>query len=233
MKLWNAAAVAVTAFLFTGAAANAADIVNETPQPPEAVIIEPVANWSGVYIGVAGGGFWADANSTGQDFPDTESIDFDESGFAASIYGGYNWQVQSFVFGLEGEVNWLDLDFGADRFQTTGPWTYLSADWSATVSARAGYLFTPEVLAYGKLGYTWTNFEAGSWGGNPAIDDGVVGAVQVGAGIEAMLTSNLILRGEVAYNFAVDDVSIDYGGDDNYVYEPDYGTAKIGIAYKF
>jgi len=230
MTFLRSTSVAVlVAALLGSTAASAADLIIETPAAP--VVVDTSGDWEGFYLGLAAGAFWASSNPSGTPVPEEEFFDLETEGATASLYAGYNWQVgDSLVLGLEGEVSWLDLAFDADRGED--PWTYLTADWSAALSARAGFLVTPELLLYGKLGYSWTNFEAGSWRDGPTIEDGTIGAIQVGLGVETKLTENVVLRGEVAYNFASDDVSINYGGSE-YVYTPDYGTAKVGISFKF
>jgi len=217
-----------------GTATSAADLIVEQPVVPG--IVETSSSWEGFYVGASIGGVWADAGYDGPPIDTSaEFFDYEASGFAASLYAGYNWQVSdAFVLGVEGEISWLGLEFDADRLTVgvIGPWEYLSADWSGALSVRGGVLVTPDVLLYGKLGYSWTDWQVGPYGGDPVIDDGVIGAVQVGVGAEMKVTDKVTLRGELAYNFSGDDVSAAYG-DIVYAYTPSFGTAKVGLSFKF
>lgn len=233
--LRNATIAVVAAIAAYSTGANAADLLVEQDVAP--TVVGSTADWEGLYIGAAIGGIWADTAYDGPTInTSAETFDYEANGGLASLYAGYNWQIEdSFVVGVEGEVSWLDLAFDANRITVgvLGPWQYLSADWSGALSVRGGVLLTPDVLVYGKLGYSWTNFEMGSWGGTPVIDEGVVGAVLAGVGTEVKLTENVTLRGELAYNFAQDDVSASYLPDSIYTYTPSYGTAKVGLSFKF
>lgn len=63
-----------------------------------------------------------------------------------------------------------------------------------TVAGRLGYLVTPDTLAYGLLGYTWTDFEGTLTSefepanGSYSFD---VEGLTFGGGVKTRLTSNL------------------------------------------
>lgn len=110
-----------TATLLTSAA-SAADLKPVYKAPPA-----PVAtySWTGFYVGGSIGARWMDAdwtttclqpasagvtcpNSAG--FPGLLATDnpagFSDTSWRASVYGGYNWQVNTWVFGIEGDYGW-------------------------------------------------------------------------------------------------------------------------------
>jgi len=236
MKLSTIFAAGTLASVLMMGTALAADPI--LPAPVYDPIAEVASDWTGFYIGASLGGVWADANATGEPFVSPETIDETAEGFAAGIYAGYNWQLSDmFVLGVEGEVSWNDIAFSADR--PSGEWNYLTSDWSASVAARAGILVTPDVLLYGKLGYAWFNTDMAEgapegWGTNflTGIEDGTIGAVVAGAGIEVAVTETISLRAEALHHFAGDEVSVSYG-DIVYSYEPSFTTVKAGISFNF
>jgi outer membrane immunogenic protein len=106
---------------------------------------QPVYTWTGYYIGLNVG-----AGSNNADFSQTDlgggfyfpgGQDFwssDQWGASAGALAGYNWQSGNFVFGIEGDVNWLNgrdsatLIFGNHRTST-------SINWYSTARARIGF----------------------------------------------------------------------------------------------
>ena len=113
MKKIAFATVAVS-MLLTGAA-SAADLgarpyYSKAPAP-----ILAAYNWSGFYIGVNGGGGWADKcwdiyNNVGAVVaPAFREGCHTASGGTIGGQVGYRWQAGNWVFGLEGQGNWADF----------------------------------------------------------------------------------------------------------------------------
>ena len=92
----------------------------------------PVNNWTGFYIGINGGGAWGDSKWT--------SIGtFDVTGGMVGGTVGYNWQLTQWVFGLEGDVDWTNINGTSNAVCSAGCTT--SNSWLATVRGRIGYAF--------------------------------------------------------------------------------------------
>jgi outer membrane immunogenic protein len=165
-----AVAIAAVATL-TGASAFAADMaVKAPPLPPLAV-----PNWTGFYIGGALGGKWANTTWTTtstSDLPGTivdvsSPRNFDPSGFRASGYAGYNWQIAPWVVGLEGDVAWSNNTATVAGIPgctmqcfpgAPGPGVNVSSvkvGWDASLRARLGHMITPDLLIYGTGGVAW------------------------------------------------------------------------------
>jgi outer membrane immunogenic protein len=103
--------------------------------------------WSGTYLGIQGGiarretSFAeADAFLTG-----ASNSDFIEKNGTGGIVGGllgYNWQKGSFVYGVEGDWNWIgaktsrSIDFFGDQISAS-----FDVNWLATLRGRAGLAF--------------------------------------------------------------------------------------------
>ncbi|WP_108879587.1 outer membrane beta-barrel protein [Anderseniella sp. Alg231-50] len=174
--------------------------------------VASTTNWSGFRLG-AGGGYG---------FINHElSLDVDPGGTLASLDGisgegglftvevGYDHQFSNnFVAGVQFDYTGssietvAELDLGVPGF--TG--YRLEASDSYTVAGRLGYLVTPDTLAYGLVGWTWTDFEQDILviTGTPVItNDFDADGFTVGAGIETVLAENF--TGKLEYRYT------DYG----------------------
>jgi outer membrane immunogenic protein len=131
-----------TSMAFISGAAMAADM------PVKAPLVAPPFSWSGCYIGGNVGGSWADVD---------QSVSFQgvvvipSSGRGSSVIGGAqagcNWQfTPSWVFGVEGDINWLDLKRSHD-FRAT----VLGEDTVGSLTTKLRWLTTVR----GRLGYAW------------------------------------------------------------------------------
>jgi outer membrane immunogenic protein len=164
-------------------AATAADLPPRYP-----VTRAPVYyNWTGFYLGINGGGAWGSSSwdSTG---------DFDVSGGMLGATAGYNWQLSSWVFGLEGDIDWSNISGTTHALCALGCET--SNSWLATVRGRIGYAFD-RVMPYFTGGFAFgdvrahTPFFAGK-------DDTNAGWA-VGAGLEVGLLGTFTAKAEYLY----------------------------------
>lgn len=198
-----------------GTPAFAADVVFQEPPMSPIVMMDPVAGWSGLYVGLqAGYGF----GSTGVLVldPFTPALqgafapgftgEFDD-GFVGGAHIGYDWQVGNVVFGGILDINFTDISDRQIGVSLT-PATYTierDLDYLATLRARLGYAFNDQFLAYatGGLAYGDVNFtytQPGSLAtfvtsGGQDRDFGYT----VGAGVEAKMTQNVSFGLEYLY----------------------------------
>jgi outer membrane immunogenic protein len=94
----------------------------------------PAIDWRGFYVGINGGGAWGDSKWT------SIGGTFDVSGGMIGGTVGYNWQWGSpFVLGLEGDLDWTNIDGSSNAICPIGCKT--SNSWLATVRGRIGYAF--------------------------------------------------------------------------------------------
>jgi outer membrane immunogenic protein len=100
--LW-AAAVSTGAFAFS-AAALAADMPVKAPPP----VVVAVYNWTGLYIGIQGGYAWGDTEHELSGIP-ASTGDFRIKGGLVGGTVGYNYQVNSIVFGIEADYSWSGI----------------------------------------------------------------------------------------------------------------------------
>ncbi len=192
-----------------GGVAAAADLPTAKPAPPPPA---PVWNWSGIYAGVDGGIGWGDASwgfPVSQFFATAAGQGF-SSGPTGGLLGGHigiNEQFGSFVVGLEGAADWADLTqtqvgpvtptYPSDAYRTK--FTDIE---SAT--GRLGYAAT-NWLFYGKAGVATANLDFNVLSGPPVA--GVTAQKSfrlwgptVGAGVEYMWTTNIVLGLEYDYS---------------------------------
>jgi outer membrane immunogenic protein len=182
----------------------AADLPARMPvKAPLPVIAAPI--WAGPYIGINGGALWQRTTvdttfDTGEPY---DSAKLTATGGTIGGTIGYNWQSQSFVFGVEADGNWV----GAKETKRQTPASLVDyttkLEWLATVRARAGVAFGPTLmfitggLAVGGVNNSWT------WPTNccfvVANDETRVGWT-VGGGIEHFISNpRVTVKAEVLY----------------------------------
>jgi outer membrane immunogenic protein len=231
MRFRNTALASAAAILASAGSAWAADpVVYE--QPPEPMVITAY-DWSGVYIGIQGGYGWADLSDDGDFFledgldPSADSIDLD-GGFAG-VYAGYNFQWDSLVLGIEGDINkaWMEED--VDDFD--GDTASFEIDWFGSVRGRLGYAFDRTLIfATAGVAFASVDYDLDEY---PFSDSEDFTGWTAGLGVEHAFTDNLLARAEYRY---YDFGSEEFGGGagpDAGDLELDMHTVSVGLAYKF
>ena len=165
------------------APASAADMAARAPYvkaPPPAAIY----NWTGFYIGGFGG--YASENSGNPKM---------EGGFGGGTIG-YNWQAGNFVYGLEADGAWADVDASVSGFGVT---VKSKIEALGTVRGRVGFA-VDQVLFYGTGGYAWVDNKLSvTVLGVTASQSNFHSGWTVGAGIEAFIAPQWSLKGEYLY----------------------------------
>ena len=205
-----ASATSVAAF-----AAQAADAIYQAPEAPVATesYSAPAGNWSGAYVG---GGLTYDfgkftGSNNGRDAKD----------LGGTLYGGYNMQSGSIVYGGEADIsyNGEDGSAGAGLKGTQGV--------NGSIRGRVGYDLNP-FLVYGTAGVAVANHELE---GNGTNDEKLAAGYTVGAGVETFVTDNITARVEYRYSdyqkrdFDLGTGAISKGFDDH--------SVKVGMGVKF
>ena len=147
------------------ASASAADIA--TRAPPPAPVPYAAYNWTGFYVGGEIGGVWATSqltvvtNFSPSAFPPgTVDNPIDQSGVIGGFYGGYNYQINQFVVGIDGDFTWASADgTGTDVSSVNGDIAHHQSfiNWIATVTGRLGYAWDNWLL-FAKGGGAWEEF---------------------------------------------------------------------------
>ena len=173
--------------------AGAADLQRRNPPPysppPQAVpYYSPVYNWSGLYVGINGGGAWGTSNwdSLGS---------FNVKGGMIGGTVGYNWQGGPWVLGVEGDLDWSGID--GTRTSVLCPLGCKTANsWIGTVRGRVGYSFD-RIMPYLTGGLAFGNVKASS-PGFPGSTETNVGWT-AGAGLEVALMGRWTAKAEYLY----------------------------------
>ena len=144
--------------------------------PVKAAPLAPVAvyNWTGFYVGGQVGGAWASTTQTNIDatsafLAGTVLNSTTPSGFLGGVYGGYNYQFNQMLVGIDGDYSWLSMSGGgATDFSNTGVaggrtvTQSTKVTWLATVTGRLGYVINNDWMVFGKGGWAWAHWEGSS-----------------------------------------------------------------------
>ena len=223
MKKLLASAAALFGFLALTNAAIAADPIEDMTY-----------DWSGGYIGAELGGVWGNADVSIPLYP--SDFDLDTSGFAGGLYVGYNFQSNALVFGVEADINIMDVDgdelsgcIGIGCPPPPGERYAVEQDWDASVRARAGYAID-NMLLYVTGGAAFSSIETSYIPLAGGHDESDLFGWTVGGGLEYGFTPNI--TGRVQYLYT------DYGNESFFHIGPstvDYDTHSVmaGIAWRF
>jgi opacity protein-like surface antigen len=168
-------------------------------------------NWTGFYAGIEGGEVWGQSIQIGQT-PGRDTFDatpwFDVSGGMIGGTVGYNAQfARIFVFGLEGDMSWVDARGSARQIALgTSLTASTTEDWLATARARIGVTPVDHWLVYATGGLAMADVEATippSAGSSSTEALGSESHVRpgwtVGGGVEASITRNWSAKIEYLY----------------------------------
>jgi len=137
MKRVVLAGISALAVVTMMGAANAADIQRRQAMPTKAPAYVAAYNWTGMYVGVNGGGGFGHSTWSGA----TGTSGVNTTGGVVGGTVGYNYQMNQAVFGLEGDIDWSNIHGST----TTAPCTTMSCEtrnsWLGTARGRIGYAF--------------------------------------------------------------------------------------------
>jgi outer membrane immunogenic protein len=182
------------AFVLAAAAqASAADLPAPGPPPPYYPVV-PFYNWTGFYLGVNGGGAFGNSNWT--DPFDVAPGNFTVSGALVGGTVGFNYQIGSWVLGVEGDGDWANLSGTSFNGSCGGVGCTTQSNWLATVRGRAGYAWD-RVFFYGTGGAAFANVQAAA-GALPFFSSTQAGWT-AGVGVEYAFLPNWTAKVEYLY----------------------------------
>jgi outer membrane immunogenic protein len=185
MKRAFFALVSLAALMGTAAAA---DLPRPAPQPYyKAPAFVQAYNWTGFYIGVNGGGGFGRStwDSTGT---------FNISGGLVGGTLGYNYQIGQAVLGVEGDIDWADINGTTNTACAFGCKT--SDHWLSTVRGRLGYA-ADRFMPFVSGGAAFGDIRA-STPGFPGATNTNAGWT-VGGGLEFAFAGNWTAKAEYLY----------------------------------
>jgi outer membrane immunogenic protein len=216
------------------------------------VMVAPIYDWSGFYIGLNGGGAsshecYTITSSAGTAvFPTSEGCHNATGGLVGGQVG-YRWQASNWVFGVEAQGDWANLKGSNPSLTALIPYTnQTKVDAIGLFTGQVGYAFN-NVLWYVKGGAAVTDnkyssffpvgnvFAAAGVPFNAASDTRWGGAV--GTGIEIGFAPNWSVALEYDHlfmgnpNITFPPTSIAVGRSDNIAQGVDMGTVRIN--YRF
>jgi outer membrane immunogenic protein len=215
------------------------------PAPVEPVAPVTTFSWTGFYAGVHAGYGWGRENDN-LSVPTAGAVGldhFDVNGAVGGVHAGYNEQFNSFVVGLEGDVDLSGIRgsthsaIGAEGATISS--LSLRNTWQGSVRARIGYAFD-RFLFYGTGGVAFGDAKvSGSVIGPAGIFSGsdtktLVGWT-VGLGGEYAFDDHWIARAEVRYtDFGKSSYRLG-GADGTLPFKAGFDevTTLLGVSYKF
>jgi outer membrane immunogenic protein len=154
------ASVVATVALMATMAARAADLPPAPaplPRAPAAYVpVVQVYNWNGIYVGVNGGYGWATAKWTAAG---ANANTINPNGGVAGATFGFNYQMNQFVFGVEGDWDWSGITGSTSTAicNTVGE-CQTGNKWLSTLRGRAGFA-ADRVLFYLTAGGVFANVQ--------------------------------------------------------------------------
>jgi outer membrane immunogenic protein len=228
-----AAVLCSTGLAGTGSAADLSARPYLKAPPPAAVY-----NWTGLYVGANGG--YGSGHVSSFDTVVGTSTSHDPSGGLAGGQIGYNWQIATWVFGVEADGDWADICGSAPCPNHT---FNCASDTRSLASfrGRIGWAAGPALLyATGGLGYASTRYSTlTAAGGLPS--SGTTGfytsdrwGYALGAGIEYGFTPNWSAKLEyMHYGFDTATAPAATLGPNPVGTTIRVETVKIGINYRW
>ena len=210
--------VTAAAVLMTAGSAMAADVA-----------MAPVYDWTGFYVGAnAGYGFGGD-DKVGVN-PGGNVGDLKIHGIFGGVQGGYNYQMNSIVLGIETDIqlsNVSDNDTGGRLISSSSDVNYFG-----TLRGRAGVAFD-KALIYGTggLAYAGVDYSVQPPLGGGLKDQYTEVGYTVGGGLEYAFDDVWTMKAEYLF--------IDLGhrkisnGAVSTVATPSFQTVRIGVNYRF
>ena len=250
---------ASAAILLGAQAAHAADIAPAAP------------DWTGFYLGLNGGygggtfdypmnftaSYAPPASDTQAAAPNTLDYDFGADVTAGGFFGGgqigYNYQIDNFVLGVEGDIAGTNIEGKVRLYSDTANAEvsgHSEVDWFATARLRGGYAATSNLLLYVTGGLAWGSVTSGydaDLGRFGSLSDSTTNSHMgwtLGGGFEYAVTENLSLKTEYLYvdlgkqkvqSFDLAEMAnIDNVAADLTIHEDiAFSTVKAGINWRF
>jgi outer membrane immunogenic protein len=220
--------------------AFAADLPTMKSAPPAPVMAPPAFTWTGFYIGGNVGGLWSSdpietLNGFAAGAPGT-SGGLSPSGFVGGVEAGYNYQISSFVVGVEGAFE------GSSARASGSPFGYGNASHSsslpffAELRGRVGFAFDRllpyltggVVFADQRNTYSSPDFTPTSIGRTSAT------GWAVGAGVEYAIDNHWSAKAEYLFTqFPSVNGAMYDGAAYSFKLKDSNQIARVGLNYRF
>lgn len=154
-------------------------------------------DWTGFYVGVHAGGGFADVESDTSGNVVFLPSDYNADGFLGGGLIGWNFiQTGNFVFGVEGDVSFGDVDGDTVTGASTPAF---ELDATGTVRLRAGFA-VDRILLFATVGAAFADVKHQDLGQvAPTSDSNTHSGLVIGGGLEWKVWDNVTIRGEYMY----------------------------------
>jgi outer membrane immunogenic protein len=181
---------------------------------------EPVAKqganlfWNGGYIGAhLGLGF-------SNKYTGSNGYSSSGSGVLGGLQGGYDWQFNQFVVGLAADISMTSMSASSGGIRG-------EVDWTGSLRARAGYLVTNRLLAYGTGGLAFGGVEMHN---GATSQRNTATGYTLGLGAEYAFTQHLSAMAEYRYTSLG---RTGYGALGGVSYDTSFHGLRAGVNYRF
>jgi outer membrane immunogenic protein len=212
--------------------ASAADMA-AVPYTPyrQLPYVAPIFNWTGFYIGAMGGYGWSDEvrASIGGLAVARSNSDL-KGGFAGGTIG-HNWQMGSWVVGIEADAAWSDIKYSITAFGVTAADKIQSL---GSVTGRIGYVPVAPLMLYFKAGYAWADNEISASGfGLTFAQSRFHSGGTIGAGVEYMFVPNFSAKLEYMWTDYANSTYLNNFVPGGIGLGANVNSVKAGINYHF
>ncbi len=207
-------------------------------------------SWAGVYVGANAGYGWNTSDHTRIN-DNYGTLNYGGSkksdGFTGGLQIGFNFQSNSFVYGLEADLNMAnfrrrDAGFGNYTGKSETYTVSSRTSWFGTLRPRVGFAVTDRFLVFGTGGLAYGKVKLdGSYASGGRLLTGSTDDIRwgwtLGAGAEYAVTDNVTIRGEYAY-VDLSEKSDTWRGRTgfntlNVKDAPSFQLLRAGVNYKF
>ena len=120
---------------------------------------QPSYDWGGIYVGINGGWGWGNGKWTANTAVGNFSANANDNGGIIGGTLGFNYQMNAFVFGVEGDWDWSGMNTGTTSNVCTFSGTCQTGNnWLSTLRGRFGFA-VDRVLFYGTAGGAFANVQ--------------------------------------------------------------------------
>jgi outer membrane immunogenic protein len=217
-------------------AASAADMPVKAPMVAPA----PLITWTGFYVGVNVGADWArdvvsPTVADGGTFPRSNTLS--KSSWFGGGTLGYNYQMGSFVFGLEGDLGEMNISTSSPDLLGGTEVDFINNGLYGDVTGRFGYAFD-SILVYAKGGFAFFDGRANTTTGLAGFTGASTGTFigwTLGGGVEYKIARDWSIKAEyLHFDFGSKNATLTVGGGVfSYNNDLTVDTVKVGINYLF
>ena len=217
-------------------AASAADMPTKAPIV-KAPVMAPAPTWTGCYVGIEGGGNWGSSSADS-----ALGLKVDSHRLSGGLVGGTlgcNYQVGTWVLGVEGDYSWTNKD-GSENLAPGFVITFSETAkerWISTLRGRVGYAFNNGWLIYATGGGAWARFDVNEYntaGTLVGADSHTMSGGTVGGGIEWMFAPRWSAKAEYLYvRFSNKDFLNGFAGVTPETRSLRDNIFRVGLNYKF